>query len=78
MGHFGYHPWLLKSPLLAFVQIGQFHSGIEGDLLFVYHVQQFRDEVGQTDKAPYLISTVASFLTNNIGSFQLPPNLGGS
>ena len=45
---------------MAFVQIGQFHSGIEGDLLFVYHVQQFRDKVG--DDAGVSKDTIRRFI----------------
>ena len=55
-----------KIPLLAFVQIGQLHSGIEGDFLFVHHVQQFRDEVGQADKTLDLLITFACSFSNNL------------
>ena len=40
---------LQKIPLLVSCQIGQLHSGIEGNFLLVYQVQQFRNQVGEAD-----------------------------
>ena len=51
---------------MAFVQIGQFHSGIECNFLFVYHVQQFRDKAGQADKTLDLLITFACSFSNNL------------
>ena len=75
MGHFGYHPWLLKIPLLAFVQIGQLHSGIEGNFLFVHHVQQFGNEVCQADIASNSIATYALAFCDRIIVAELRRNL---
>ena len=51
---------------MAFVQIGQLHSGIKSNFLFVYHIQQFRDEVGQADKTLDLLITFACSFSNNL------------
>ena len=42
---------LQKIPLFSSRQVGQLHSGIEGDFLLVHQVQQLRDEVGEADEA---------------------------
>ena len=69
---------LKKIPLLGFVQIGQLHSGIECNFLFVYHVQQFRDKAGQADKSLDLRLGIIGFLCYFFGCCQLRPNLGRS
>ena len=51
---------------MAFVQIGQFHSGIEGDFLFVHHVQKFGNKVGQADKTLDLLITFTCSFSNNL------------
>ena len=51
---------------MGFVQIGQLHSGIKSNFLFVYHIQQFRDKVGQADKTLDLLITFACSFSNNL------------
>ena len=65
-----------KIPLLSLVQIGQFHSGIEGDFLFIYKVEQFRDKIGQTDETLNLIATFTKFFGHDLVGTFLCPNLG--
>ena len=67
-----------KIPLLAFVQIGQFHSGIEGNFLFIYHVQQFRDKVGQADKTLDITGTFAGIFCKRFICPELRANLARS
>ena len=57
---------LQKIPLFGSRQIGQLHSGIEGYLLLVYQVQKFRDEVGETDEALDVASTITRFSRNQV------------
>ena len=69
---------MTEDELITFLSGGNYRKddGIKSDFLFVHHVQQLRDKAGQADKAVHLISTIASFLTNNIKGLQLHPNLG--
>ena len=44
-----------KILLFFFFQVGQLYRRIESDFLFVYHIQQFRNQFCQTDIAENLI-----------------------
>ena len=66
-----------KKILLFFTcQIGKLHRRIEFDLTRIYHIQQFRNQFGQTDITVYLISAFSCLLTDYIHCLQLHPNLG--
>ena len=49
---------LQQIPLLRFRQIGKLHSGGQGNFLFIHHLQNLRDEIGQADVAFDLRRTV--------------------
>ena len=56
-----------KKILLFFTcQIGKLHRRIEFDLTRIYHIQQFRNQFGQTDITVYLISAFSCLLTDYI------------
>ena len=44
-------------------QIGQLDSRIKGDLLLIDHVQQFRDQIGETDKALNIPCTITCLIS---------------
>lgn len=67
---------LLKHPLVFLGQVRNLHRRIEGDLVFVHHLEDGGNQVGQTDVAMDLVSAVAGFLSHNIHRLQLHPNLG--
>ena len=54
---------------------------IEGNFLFVYHIQQRRDQLGQTNVAENLIFALSDLLCKQFAGFltgRLVPNLGTS
>ena len=69
---------LQKIPLFGSRQIGQLHSGIEGDSLLIHQVQQFRDEVGQADEPFDLGLAIITIQSYFFCGCQLRPNLGRS
>ena len=46
------------------LQKGQLHRRIEGNLFLIHHIQQFRDQFGQTDEAPNRIFAYPCLVTN--------------
>ena len=42
-----------------------------------YHVQQFRNKVGQADETLDLSAAFSAFLSDNIGGFKIPDKLSG-
>ena len=66
---------LQKIPLFGSRQIGQLHSGIEGDFLLVYQVQQFGDEVGQADIALNLLSAFSGIVSASRNGVLAKPSL---
>lgn len=69
---------LQKIPLLSLVQIGQFHSGIEGDFLFIYKVEQFGNEICQADKPLDIPGTLTSIFCKRFICSELRANLARS
>ena len=69
---------LQKIPLLSLVQIGQFHSGIEGDFLFIYKVEQFGNEIRQADKPLDIPGTLTSIFCKRFICSELRANLARS
>ena len=60
-----YH--LMEHVLFFFGKIRQLHSGTHGNLTFIHHVQQGRDQVSQADIAKNLIPAFATLFTNLSG-----------
>lgn len=56
------------------LQIGQLHSGVKGNFLFIHHVQNFGNEIGQADIAADGFPTHASVFAHFLRS-QLRHNL---
>lgn len=67
---------LFEHPLVLLGQVRDLHRRIEGNLVFVYHLEDGGDQVGQADVTMNLVSAVAGFLSHNIHRLQLHPNLG--
>lgn len=67
---------LLEHPLVFLGQVGDLHRRIEGDLVFIHHLKDGGDQVGQADVTMDLVSAITSFLSHNIHRLQLHPNLG--
>ena len=68
-------------PLFLFFEERQLIGRVEGDFLFIYHIQQFGDKLRQTDIAENLIFTLADLFSQKLAgllSSRLVPNLGTS
>ena len=68
-----------KSRCSSFFEEGQLISRIEGDFLFIHHIQQFGNQLRQADIALHLVFTLQPACSANKlnGLFtQLRPNLG--
>jgi len=65
-------------PLFFFFEKGQLISRIEGDFLFIDHIQQFGNQLRQADIALHLVPTRTSLLRQQFICTQLRPKLGRS
>ena len=65
-------------PLFYFFEKGQIKSRIEGDFLFIDHIQQFGNQLRQADIALHLVPTRTSLLRQQFICTQLRPKLGRS
>ncbi|ERM51943.1 hypothetical protein C678_0105 [Clostridioides difficile F665] len=45
---------------------GQFIGGVQGNLLFIHHIHQFRNQFCQTDIAKNLVFTLTYLLCQNL------------
>ena len=49
--------------LFLLFEKGQLISRVEGDFLFIHHIQQFGNQLGQTDKSLNLILTLSNLFS---------------
>ena len=69
--------FFLKHSLVFLGQIGNLHCRIEGNLVFVYHLEDGRNQMGQTDVALDGAATFIYGLANYICRLDIPDNLSG-
>ena len=68
-------------PLFLFFEERQLISRVEGDFLFIYHIQQFRNQLRQTDISLDIPCALSSLLCKQIPAFltnRLVANLATS